>query len=146
MRPPRSGFTLIEVLIVIVVVAILAATILPYYFDSTKDASVSIARFNLSVMRSQIDFYRPDHNGKAPATLDQLAVRTDIDGNTGSGPEYKFGPYIPSIPTNPLTTSDAVKNISSSPPTSGDVTGTNGWLYNPATGEIWIDHPDYYLE
>ena len=44
----RSAFTLIEVLIVVVIMAILAATIIPQFTDSTKDAKTSTAKMNVA--------------------------------------------------------------------------------------------------
>ena len=52
----RGAFTLIEVLIVVVIMAILAATIIPQFTDSTKDAKSSTVQFNLHTLRSQFNF------------------------------------------------------------------------------------------
>src|SRR6476659_1356734 len=61
----RSAFTLIEVLIVVVIMAILAATIIPQFTDSTKDAKQSTVRFNVHTLRSQIELYRTQrHSGR----------------------------------------------------------------------------------
>jgi prepilin-type N-terminal cleavage/methylation domain len=143
-RSKRSAFTLIEVLIVVVIMAILAATIIPQFTDSTNDAKVSTSKFNLHTMRSQIELYKAQHNGDPPdAALNKLTIATDADGNAG-GP---FGPYMREIPSNPFTNSNAVKVISSDPAAAGDVTsGGAGWLYNSTTGGIFIDHADYFSE
>ena len=50
-------------LIVVVIMAILAATIIPQFTDSTKDAKASTTKFNLHTLRSQIELYRTQHNG-----------------------------------------------------------------------------------
>jgi general secretion pathway protein G len=141
-RPIRAGFTLVEVLIVVVIMAILAATIIPQFTDSTKDAKSSTSRFNLHTLRSQIELYRTQHNGVAPtATLLQLTKATDASGADG-GP---YGPYIREIPKNPFTNSNAIKVITNDPAVAADVTvGGGGWLYNTTTGGIWIDHDDYW--
>ena len=57
----QRGFTLVEVLIVVVIMAVLAATIIPQFADSTKDAKVSTAKFNLHTLRSQIELYKSQH-------------------------------------------------------------------------------------
>ncbi len=143
-RKNRSAFTLVEVLIVVVIMAILAATIIPQFTDSTNDAKVSTSKFNLHTMRSQIELYKAHHNGDLPDNaLAKLKIATDADGNAG-GP---FGPYMREIPDNPFTNSNAVKVITNDPAVVGDVTsGGGGWLYNATTGGIFIDHDTYFTE
>ena len=82
----RNAFTLVEVLIVIVIMAVLAATIIPQFSDSTKDAKVSSVKFNLHTLRSQFQLYKSQHDGKVPgATLAEMTSQTDSDGNIGAG-------------------------------------------------------------
>jgi prepilin-type N-terminal cleavage/methylation domain-containing protein len=143
----KSGFTLVEVLIVVVIMAILAATIIPQFTDSTSDAKASTVKFNLHTLRSQIELYKAQHNGVVPTgTLVELTVNTDIDGTQGTGAGFPYGPYIRQIPDNPFTNSNTVTVITSDPAAAGDVTGTGGWLYNATTGGVWIDHADHVLE
>jgi len=136
----RSAFTLIEVLIVVVIMAILTATIIPQFTDSTKDAKSSTVQFNLHTLRSQIQLYRTQHNGTAPSgTLAELLASTDASGATGTGANYPYGPYLRQIPTNPYSNSASIKVITNDPAQAGDVTGTGGWLYNTTSGSIFID-------
>src|SRR6185295_3454410 len=136
----RSAFTLVEVLIVVVIMAILAATIIPQFTDSTKDAKSSTSKFNLHTLRSQIELYRAQHNGTAPsATLVELTQSTNAAGTSGSGANFPYGPYVREIPKNPFTNSAAIKTISTDPAVATDVTAGNaGWIYNSTTGGIWI--------
>ena len=60
------GFTLIEILIVVVILGILAAVIIPQFTNAADDASVSSARTQLQTMRSQIELYR-SQQGSYPA-------------------------------------------------------------------------------
>jgi general secretion pathway protein G len=144
----RSAFTLVEVLIVVVIMAILAATIIPQFTSSTNDAKASTSKFNLHTMRSQIELYKANHNGLLPgATLAELTASTDADGTIGTGASFPFGPYMRTIPENPFTNNSSVKAITNDPAQAGDVTAGNaGWLYNTTTGGIWIDHADYFEE
>src|SRR5436190_12046642 len=131
----RSAFTLIEVLIVVVIMAILAATIIPQFTDSTKDAKASTVQFNLHTLRSQIQLYRTQHSGTAPtATLAELLASTDATGATGTGANFPYGPYLRQIPVNPYSNNATVKVITTDPAVVGDVTGTGGWLYNTTSG------------
>jgi len=141
----RSAFTLIEVLIVVVIMAILAATIIPQFTDSTKDAKASTVKFNLATLRSQIQLYRTQHNGVNPsATLVELTTSTDVSGAQGSGANYPYGPYLRQIPVNPFSNSSTVTVITSDPATAGNVTSGGGWLYNATTGNVYIDNSTYY--
>lgn len=143
----QSGFTLVEVLIVVVIMAVLAATIIPQFADSTTDAKVSTLKFNLHTLRSQIELYRTHHDGKLPsATLVELTKSTNVSGTQGTGANFPYGPYIRQLPDNPFTNSNTVTAISASPATAGDVTGTGGWLFNTTTGELWADNEDYITE
>ena len=141
----RSAFTLIEVLIVVVIMAILAATIIPQFTDSTKDAKLSTVKFNLATLRSQIQLYRTQHTGLNPsATLVELTQATDINGATG-GAGAVYGPYLRQIPVNPFTNLNTVTTTTSDPLTTAPA-GTGGWIYNATTGNIWIDHATYYTQ
>lgn len=142
-----SGFTLVEVLIVVVIMAVLAATIIPQFADSTTDAKVSTLKFNLHTLRSQIELYRTHHDGKLPsATLIELTKSTNVSGAQGTGTSYPYGPYIRQLPDNPFTNSNTVTTITASPATAAHVTGTGGWLFNTTTGELWADNEDYITE
>ncbi len=141
----RTAFTLVEVLIVVVIMAVLAATIIPQFTNSTNDAKDSTVLFNLHSMRSLIELYKSQHNGTAPgADLKELTSATDRAGNIGTGASYPYGPYLQKIPVNPFTDSNTVAQPTSVPPTA-TVSGA-GWLYDPTTGQIWINHADYLSE
>ena len=63
----KRGFTLIEILIVVVILGILAAIIIPQFTDAAQDAGAASARSQLQTMRSQVELYRVQNNGAAPA-------------------------------------------------------------------------------
>lgn len=66
LRRASRGFTLIEILIVVVILGILAAVIIPQFSNAADDASVSSARTQLQTMRSQVELYR-SQQGSYPA-------------------------------------------------------------------------------
>jgi general secretion pathway protein G len=148
MRQRHSGFTLIEVLIVVVIMAVLAATIIPQFTSSTTDAKMSALDFNAHSLRSQVELYRIDHNGAYPAItsgdLPQLTHATNVGGTQGaSGDDYPFGPYIVGeLPTNAFNGSRAVVAGTG----AGAVAGGAGWQYSTSTGEVWPNNAEWWAE
>lgn len=155
-RRRRSGFTLIEVLIVVVIMAVLAATIIPQFSSSTTDAKDSSLQFNMHTMRSQMELYKVHHLGKYPddignATtgwLPQLIRATDASGTVGTlgDTNYPFGPYVDDqIPANPFDSNNAVTSVDLGGAKPTAVVGTaGGWQYDPKTGAIWPNNAEYY--
>jgi general secretion pathway protein G len=136
----RQGFTLVEVLIVVVIMAVLAATIIPQFSDSARDAKLSTAKFHLNTLRTQIQFYRAQHNGLLPgATLVELTGKTDDSGALGTGANCVYGPYLATIPVNPFTDSNKVTPTDANPPMAASSATDAGWLYHAASGNLWID-------
>ena len=130
----RAGFTLVEVLLVVVILAILAATVIPQFTESGENAKTSSLTFNLHTLRSQIELYRLQHNGLTPDPLTRLTVKTNADGTTNVNGAY--GPYIVGeLPVNPVNSLNTVKQGAI---TSTD--GTTGWIYDKATGEVAPNH------
>ena len=144
-----NAFTLIEVLIVVVIMAVLAATIIPQFASSTKDAKDSSLNFNLHTMRSQIELYKAHHHGNPPDQVGdaingffpQLTARTDASGTVGTdAAQFPFGPYFEEVPANPFNGDNSVIEVTSTP-TGGD--NASGWQYNPKTGELWPNNTEW---
>ena len=157
----QRGFTLVELLIVVIILAILAGIIIPQFTAATDDANQAAYDTNISNIRSAIDLYRQQHreypgavlsgggtciNGAAvagavgeAAFIAQLRNYTNADGEacTGTDPnEFKYGPYLKDdLPVNPLGTTNALTVVSAGVLglTSG---GTGGWRFDSVTGEF----------
>jgi general secretion pathway protein G len=142
----RNAFTLIEVLIVVIIMAVLAATIIPQFSSSTRDAKESSLKFNLHTMRSQIELYKMHHLGEYPDLANfetQMTQATNIDGSTTG--ETPYGPYVQEIPPNPFNDSSAVVAVA----TAGEepvapVAGGAGWQYDESNGAIWSNNAEAY--
>jgi prepilin-type N-terminal cleavage/methylation domain-containing protein len=139
------GFTLLEILIVVVLLAVLAAVIVPQWAGTTEKAAETTADYNVGELRARAQIYKSDHNGTYPATLDLLTMKTNSQGTTsaGDGP-LLYGPYILQIPDNPLVDqrfASVVKAPGANPPTAPQPEA--GWLYDSSTGEVWVNHADY---
>jgi len=149
-RRERHAFTLIEVLIVVVIMAILAAVIIPQFASSTSDAKRSALEFNMHTLRSQIELYRIQHGQYPQLTnedLPQLYNATNASGEIGTpGPAYPYGPYLANqLPVNPYNNSNKVAPVNTPgvKPTAV-VSGGAGWQYDQSTGAIWPNNPEYY--
>jgi general secretion pathway protein G len=149
----KSGFTLVEILIVVVILGILAAIVIPQFTEASTEAKTSSLVTDLSSVRSQIQMYKIQHNDNLPgvangthtASIDfatAMTGQTDIFGEVGTD----YGPYLMKIPTNQFVDSDVVTAGVADPP-AVDVTGNQGWYFNTATGAFTAtshaDHLDY---
>lgn len=126
-----QGFTLVEILIVVVILGILAAIVVPQFTSASESAQVSSMAATLQTVRSQLELYKVQHSGNYPAlaTLQTgtpdawtgLTTQTAIDGSAGTD----FGPYLQKAPMNPFTN-------------GSDVAADNSadWQYTAATGAI----------
>ena len=127
----QRGFTLIELVIIIVVLGILAAVAIPRYQDITGEAREASARAALGSLRSGITIFYANEavtTGTASwPTLNQLE-------SVGTVMEHE-------IPSNPYQASDAAPDSICTGVVKGQVVagGRGGWAYNAATGEIWMN-------
>ena len=109
----ESGFTLVELVVVLSIIGILLMLAVPRYATSIKNAREAVLKEDLHVMRAAIDSYTMDKQ-KAPQSLDDLVQ----DG------------YLKSIPEDPMThskdtwvtdTSDAMYSLDQTEPGIDDV-------------------------
>ena len=157
-----KGFTLVELLIVVIILAILAAIIIPQFSGATDDAEQAAYDTNIANVRAAIDLYRQQHNeypgaviatggtcinGAAVTTgavgaeafIAQLRNYTNAAGEacTGTDPnEFKYGPYLKDdLPVNPKGTTNTLTVV-----TTGVLgltsEGTGGWRFDSVTGEF----------
>ena len=123
----RRGFTLVELLIVVIILGILAAIVVPQFSDASSDTQVSSLRTNLQTIRGQIELFRLQHSGTYPALttfVDQMTKRTDAAGAVSAN--GAFGPYLQAIPVNPMNNSAELSSSTSDT--------AKGWYYDQNTG------------
>jgi general secretion pathway protein G len=132
----KSGFTLVEILIVVVILGILAAIVIPQFTDASTEAKTSSLCSDLQTFRSQIELYKIQHNDNLPgagtATLSQALIgKTTVAGAVGGATD--FGPYLQKIPTNPF---NGLATIAEADATPAAPDNSTGWFFNTTTGEV----------
>jgi prepilin-type N-terminal cleavage/methylation domain-containing protein len=152
----KSGFTLVEILIVVVIMGILAAIVVPQFAQSSDDARYSSTIQNLQSLRGQIDLFRNHHENLLPGDTadsandtvftEHMTLPTNEAGARSTNADqgfgdvaFPYGPYINNqLPANPFNGSRAVQNVAGF---AGTAPGGNavGWVYDRRSGRIKIN-------
>jgi general secretion pathway protein G len=112
-RQATDGFTLVELMVVMLIIAVLAAIAIPSYLSSIKAAREAVLKEDLHVLRQAIDAYTSDKE-KAPQSLDDLVQAG----------------YIKTLPVDPMThssttwvtaTDESLSNVDQTEPGINDV-------------------------
>ena len=97
-KAKKSAFTIVEIMVVVVVIAILASIIIPQFVGTAKDAKVSAAKGTVSELESAVDrFYV--HMDRYPTADEGLKVLVDAPAND-EGKKWR-GPYIKQLRNDP---------------------------------------------
>ena len=147
----KGGFTLVEILIVVIILGILAAIVIPQFTSASQDARRNSLSSQLQTLRSQIELYKLQHLDLLPQGLrtagtvgaatawNEMINKTNAAGTVSTGSDYPFGPYLQTEPSNPLnggkgvvvTTADVVGGA------AFGATTNEGFILNNANGKIW---------
>lgn len=94
----QSGFTLLELLVVIVIIGLLAAYVGPKYFSQLSKSEVTVARAQMEAFEKSLDTYRLDI-GRYPTTEEGIAALMTAPATAGA----KWnGPYLKkAVPSDP---------------------------------------------
>ncbi len=140
-RTRRSGFTLVEILIVVIILGILAAIVIPQFTDASTSAKNSSLTSNLQTIRSQFELYKVQHNDVYPwddgsGAIDsnaniiaRLTSKTDPDGTIN--PNGACGPYMQDVPTNPFCSNNTAVFAG-----AATADGSVDWAIDVNTGAI----------
>ncbi len=144
MRAIRNrGFTLVEILIVVVILGILAAIVVPQFTNASQEATKGALASQLQTINSQVELYRVQHNGELPhdhsVGMDGVG---DLGDAVGSAQHDGWGvmvenDFLKDEPNNGYTRSSNVEvndvYTYAAPAANG---ASPGWIYNDTTGEV----------
>ncbi len=131
----NRGFTLVEILIVVLILGILAAIVIPKYSNASGDAKRSSLRSSLQAVRGQVELYMLQH-GDLPPALSGSDWTSLTEISTFSGQQQ--GPYLQAAPINPLNGFSDVETVTADELGGTAVSTPNvGFVYNTTNGKMW---------
>ena len=122
----RRGFTLVELVVVVLILGIIAAIAAPKMFNTANDAKDSSTKQSLAVVRDAIELYRAQNTAYPTGAALATNLKT-----------YLRGPF----PTSQVGNLNANVFVSAADPIVVAGAG-EGWAYNQTTGEFVINHAD----
>ena len=143
----NQGFTLVEILIVVIILGILAAIVIPQFSSASNDARESALASDLQTLRSQLELYNIQHLDHYPdvQSTDAGVTWAADNGNfvirmTGKTDEYgqttgtTFGPYMQKFASNAFNGLNTVRVDG-----AGAGAGTDGWHFDTTNGRLSPD-------
>ena len=128
-----TGFTLLEILIVISILAILAMAVIPNFIGFDVEARVATTKSNLDMLRSRITLFRAKE-GRYPVSLDDLTTETYRDADIEKE-------YLEKIPPELLSNKKG-NNSTTDQPSNQPLPNDGGWVYLTDKAKVVIDMED----
>ncbi|WP_026340638.1 type II secretion system major pseudopilin GspG [Thioalkalivibrio sp. ALJT] len=94
------GFTLIEIMVVVVILGILAAIVVPRVMDRPDDARITKVKQDIRTLESALNLYRLD-NFRYPTTDQGLDALVERPRSGPEAPQYRQGGYMDRLPSDP---------------------------------------------
>lgn len=99
-RRVHRGFTLIEIMVVVAIIAILGATVVPLIMDRPNEARVVRAKNDIATLSSALELYKLD-NFNYPSTEQGLVALVEEPSGDPEPANWKRGGYIQKLPKDP---------------------------------------------
>jgi general secretion pathway protein G len=97
LQEQHGGFTLLEIMVVVIIIGVLAATIIPQFMGTTQDAKVSAAKSDVAQLESAMERFNL-HMDRYP-TMDE-GLKVLVESPTGEDKKWR-GPYIKLLRPDP---------------------------------------------
>jgi len=150
-----GGFTLVEILIVVVILGILAAIVIPQFSNAAASARAVTLKDDLRFMREQNGTYKilhgdvapgydnsdPNGNASEATYVAQMTLYTDAAGNTSANQSavFKYGPYLAKVPNNPINNKNTILIVQNGGAVPNAASDQYGWIYKPQTQTFLSD-------
>lgn len=137
----RAGFTLVEVLIVVLILGILAAIVVPQFASAGNEAVKAHLARNLQEISNQIELYAVNNEGRLPTADPDAPV---VEGGTEDGWGVLVSPeYLKEQPINFYTSSTALAAGDAATALAATSSDANGWYYEEVDGDLLIHAAGY---
>ena len=144
-RKSNKGFTLIEILIVVIILGILASLVVAQFTNIRGNTADTALKDDLRWMRSAVFLYQAEH-GALPSVSNfeaQMTEYTDMSGNASATKDatYRLGSYMYSVPELPVGTQRGKTGVTGMTYAAG-----YGWRYDETNGSVLPNCTDSELD
>ena len=144
----RKGFSLVEVVIVVLILSILAMIVVPKIAVSSQEAKDAALSADLKMLRRQLEVYKQQHGGKTPDLgptgaydlanfLNRMTGKTQPSGAVDAN--GACGPYVTEWPSNPFVDESKAQSVTFGMVATSPRNGTSGWYYSLTSKQIFVN-------